>query len=105
MKIKESAEKAVILVKVTAPKKVAAERPTTAPGKIQSPTRSTENDAKAKRPKSGAATKKPASKKISSTSSATNLGKTYRNFLCAFAFFVEVNNFFFYFVRFKENFT
>lgn len=74
-KIKESAEKAVILVKVAAPKKATSDRPKTAPGKIQSPSKSSENDAKAKRPKSGAATKKPASKKINSTSSATNLGE------------------------------
>ena len=71
--IKESADKAVIHVKVSTARKPPSERPNTAPAKIESPTRASENDAKAKRPKTGVA-KKPAAKKLAA-SSVTNLGK------------------------------
>ncbi|KOC71291.1 Cytoskeleton-associated protein 5 [Habropoda laboriosa] len=71
-KIKECAEKAVIHVKVPSVPKVVAERPNTAPSKIESTAKTKEPESKAtKRPKTSTA-KKPPSKKPSA-SSLTNL--------------------------------
>ena len=68
IQIKESADKAVIHVKVSAPRKVASERPNTAPAKVESAPKSTDNS-KSKRPAS-AVTKKSNAKK----SSSVNIG-------------------------------
>ncbi|CAK9821655.1 Protein mini spindles [Anthophora retusa] len=71
-KIKECAEKAVIHVKVPSVPKVVADRPNTAPSKIESTVKIKERDSKTtKRPKTGVA-KKPPCKKLSA-SSLTNL--------------------------------
>ncbi|XP_014225605.1 protein mini spindles isoform X1 [Trichogramma pretiosum] len=72
-KIKESAEKAVIHVKVAAPKKTPATRPNTAPAKVETTSKNSENDSKPKRPAT-AAPKKQAIKKPASAGSnaATN---------------------------------
>ncbi|OXU27451.1 hypothetical protein TSAR_002490 [Trichomalopsis sarcophagae] len=74
-KIKESAEKAVILVKVSTARKAPSERPNTAPAKIEAPAR--ENNAKTTRPKT-AAGKKPVAKKLAA-SSVTNLATSKKS--------------------------
>ncbi|XP_058791056.1 protein mini spindles isoform X2 [Phymastichus coffea] len=69
-KIKESAEKAVIHVKVAPARKapLTSERPNTAPAKIESPTKivTEQNNSKLKRPKTAAVIKKPSATQKSS---------------------------------------
>lgn len=71
----------MIIVKLPNVRKGAGDRPNTAPAKIESPSKSKENDnpvnTKAKRPNT-TANKKPAAKKPSA-SSMTNLGKSIRS--------------------------
>ncbi|XP_015517850.2 protein mini spindles isoform X1 [Neodiprion lecontei] len=71
-KIKECSEKAVIVVKLPNVRKAAGDRPNTAPAKIESPSKSKENDNPVKSKKPNATAKKPTSKKTT-TSSMTNL--------------------------------
>ncbi|KAJ8683238.1 hypothetical protein QAD02_019030 [Eretmocerus hayati] len=74
-KIKENAEKAVIHVKVSAPRKAVTDRPNTAPAKIESSTKASENGQKSARPKTGLAKKPTAGKKLAGSSGANSGSK------------------------------